>query len=360
MVRTNRAAGRAHDARLARLVRDLERRRRLAAADAATRTRCCAATRSARFRNLLLDVTRDPAMLLWLSGADNAKDAPNENYAREMMELFTLGAGRGYTERDVREQARALTGFRDDVGRRHRARRLPLRPGAARRAARRSIFGKRGDVRLARRRATSASTHPAHPRFFVDEAVELLRPDAAAGRRPRARSSACTRERLRGAARWSRRSCATRRSTAARAWSSRRSSTRPGCCARSAGASTPTRGSWLLRRRRAAALLPAERRRLGRRRAGWTRRPSAAAGRSPTRCLRGSRSTQKRGHRPPDGAADAARRSSRTRCYLLGAPAIRPQTRPRSSLRARRAAARRRGLGARRLPAARRERLRAC
>ncbi|HEY6961455.1 MAG TPA: DUF1800 domain-containing protein [Gaiellaceae bacterium] len=64
------------------------------------------------FEQLLLDVTRDPAMLLWLNGTDNSKDAPNENYAREMMELFTLGADRGaYTERDVREQARSLTGW---------------------------------------------------------------------------------------------------------------------------------------------------------------------------------------------------------------------------------------------------------
>jgi uncharacterized protein (DUF1800 family) len=66
------------------------------------------------FQQLLLLITRDPAMLLWLSGSDNEKGSPNENYAREMMELFTLGAGRGYTERDVREQARALTGFRND------------------------------------------------------------------------------------------------------------------------------------------------------------------------------------------------------------------------------------------------------
>ena len=66
------------------------------------------------FERLLLDVTRDPAMLLWLNGADNHKWAPNENYARELMELFTLGARRGYGERDVREQARALTGFRND------------------------------------------------------------------------------------------------------------------------------------------------------------------------------------------------------------------------------------------------------
>ena len=66
------------------------------------------------FEHLLLAVTRDPAMLLWLNGTDNRKGSPNENYARELMELFTLGAGRGYGERDVREQARALTGFEND------------------------------------------------------------------------------------------------------------------------------------------------------------------------------------------------------------------------------------------------------
>jgi len=66
------------------------------------------------FEDLLLQVTRDPAMLIWLNGTDNSKDSPNENYAREMMELFTLGAGRGYGEQDVRQNARALTGFRND------------------------------------------------------------------------------------------------------------------------------------------------------------------------------------------------------------------------------------------------------
>jgi len=64
------------------------------------------------FEALALAVTRDPAMLLWLNGVENRKDDVNENYARELMELFTLGAGRGYTERDVRQMARALTGFR--------------------------------------------------------------------------------------------------------------------------------------------------------------------------------------------------------------------------------------------------------
>ncbi|MBB4663182.1 DUF1800 domain-containing protein [Conexibacter arvalis] len=67
------------------------------------------------FRPLLRDVTRDPAMQLWLSLADSTKEHPNENYARELMELFTLG--RGYTERDVREASRALTGFRSKWGR---------------------------------------------------------------------------------------------------------------------------------------------------------------------------------------------------------------------------------------------------
>ena len=66
------------------------------------------------FRRILTEITRDPAMLLWLDGSENSKWAPNENYAREMMELFTLGANRGYGERDVRGQARSLTGFRNE------------------------------------------------------------------------------------------------------------------------------------------------------------------------------------------------------------------------------------------------------
>jgi len=64
------------------------------------------------FRALLGAITRDPAMQLFLSLADSPKEAPNENYARELMELFTLGGG--YTERDVREAARALTGYRSE------------------------------------------------------------------------------------------------------------------------------------------------------------------------------------------------------------------------------------------------------
>src|SRR6476646_6059617 len=63
------------------------------------------------FPGLVTRVTENPAMLLYLNGLESEKGAPNENYARELMELFTLGHGSGYTERDVREQARALTGW---------------------------------------------------------------------------------------------------------------------------------------------------------------------------------------------------------------------------------------------------------
>jgi uncharacterized protein (DUF1800 family) len=68
------------------------------------------------FAELARDVTRDPAMLVWLNGTSNTKWDPNENYARELQELFCLGADRGYTETDVRELARALSGFRADWG----------------------------------------------------------------------------------------------------------------------------------------------------------------------------------------------------------------------------------------------------
>lgn len=67
------------------------------------------------FADMMQAVTVNPAMLVGLDGIDNHRWAPNENFARELMELFTLGANRGaYTEQDVREAARALTGWRAD------------------------------------------------------------------------------------------------------------------------------------------------------------------------------------------------------------------------------------------------------
>jgi uncharacterized protein (DUF1800 family) len=62
------------------------------------------------FRTLLGAVTRDPAMLVWLDNRYNTKAHPNENYAREVMELFALGLG-NYSEADVKEGARAFTGW---------------------------------------------------------------------------------------------------------------------------------------------------------------------------------------------------------------------------------------------------------
>lgn len=59
---------------------------------------------------LLVEVATDPAMLIWLDQAQSRKDHPNENFAREVMELFALGEGH-YTERDITEAARALTGW---------------------------------------------------------------------------------------------------------------------------------------------------------------------------------------------------------------------------------------------------------
>jgi uncharacterized protein (DUF1800 family) len=72
------------------------------------------------FRDMLHAVAKDPAMLVYLDGATSRKEAPNENFAREVMELFTLGEateGGHYTEADIRNAARAFTGWsieRDD------------------------------------------------------------------------------------------------------------------------------------------------------------------------------------------------------------------------------------------------------
>lgn len=62
------------------------------------------------FRGLMLAVAQDPAMLSFLDASVNVKGAPNENFAREIMELFTMGVG-NYSEEDIREAARAFTGW---------------------------------------------------------------------------------------------------------------------------------------------------------------------------------------------------------------------------------------------------------
>ncbi len=120
------------------------------------------------FFDLFRAVTIDPAMLQWLNGHENRKGAPNENYAREMMELFSLGADRGaYTEDDIREQARALTGWRSDWSAELGSHNFRFDPKRHDEQAK-TVFGRGGNwswedaVRL-------CVEHPLHPSFFVDK-----------------------------------------------------------------------------------------------------------------------------------------------------------------------------------------------
>ncbi len=69
---------------------------------------------SGSLRALLVGILKDPAMLVYLDNGENVKQHPNENFGRELLELFTMGVGH-YTERDVREAARAFTGWTNDV-----------------------------------------------------------------------------------------------------------------------------------------------------------------------------------------------------------------------------------------------------
>ena len=69
---------------------------------------------SGRLRDLLVSILKDPAMLVFLDNGENVKEHPNENFGRELLELFTMGVG-NYSERDVREAARAFTGWTNDV-----------------------------------------------------------------------------------------------------------------------------------------------------------------------------------------------------------------------------------------------------
>ena len=72
------------------------------------------ANASGRLRELLVGILEDPAMLVYLDNGENVKSHPNENFGRELLELFTMGVG-NYTERDVREAARSFTGWTNDV-----------------------------------------------------------------------------------------------------------------------------------------------------------------------------------------------------------------------------------------------------
>ena len=62
------------------------------------------------FDSLLVRLAKDPAMIVWLDNQDNHSGAINENWARELLELFSMGVG-NYTEEDIKECARAFTGW---------------------------------------------------------------------------------------------------------------------------------------------------------------------------------------------------------------------------------------------------------
>src|SRR4030095_13645362 len=87
---------------------------------------------------LLIEVGKDPAMLIYLDQAQSRKQHPNENFAREVMELFALGEGH-YTEKDIFEAARALTGWTLDQTRQKFAYREFLHDDGEK-----TVFGKTG------------------------------------------------------------------------------------------------------------------------------------------------------------------------------------------------------------------------
>ncbi|MEO5632259.1 DUF1800 domain-containing protein [Gaiella sp.] len=127
------------------------------------------------FDRLLVSITANPAMLIWLSGTDNRKDAPNENYGRELMELFTLGEGNGYTERDVREQARALTGW-TSTWKRGKGQ-TDFRFDSKRHdTGVKTVFGKKGTYAW-RDSASLCVHHPKHAPFFVQKLWSYFIPE---------------------------------------------------------------------------------------------------------------------------------------------------------------------------------------
>jgi uncharacterized protein (DUF1800 family) len=123
------------------------------------------------FAELLVAMGTDPAMLVWLDANTSTKAAPNENYARELMELFALGIG-NYTEADIRQAAKAFTGYQIKDGR------GALNP-RQHDGGQKEVFGKRGaftgeDV------ARLCLDHPACPRFVVRKLYRFLVSDTDA------------------------------------------------------------------------------------------------------------------------------------------------------------------------------------
>jgi uncharacterized protein (DUF1800 family) len=117
------------------------------------------------FAELLQAMSKDPAMMIWLDTVQSKKGQPNENYARELMELFSLGIG-NYTEKDIREAARAITGWEIQNGKFHNN-------TAQFDSSNKTVLGKTGNwkgedvVRI-------CLDQPACPRFIVSKLYRFL------------------------------------------------------------------------------------------------------------------------------------------------------------------------------------------
>jgi uncharacterized protein (DUF1800 family) len=117
------------------------------------------------FATLLTQMGTDPAMLVWLDANTSTKAAPNENYARELMELFSLGIG-NYTETDIRQAAKAFTGYEIKEGKGTLNRRQHD-------TGEKDVFGKKGNF-TGEDIAKLCLDHPACPRFIVRKLYTFL------------------------------------------------------------------------------------------------------------------------------------------------------------------------------------------
>lgn len=130
------------------------------------------------FKDLLFEVSQSPAMLNFLNNQQNKKDHPNENFAREVMELFTMGRG-NYTEKDVREGARAFTGWGYDKTGNFKERKKLHDEGA------KTFLGKTGNFTgtdalhiILEQKATAKFICSKVYRFFVNENIDTNRVNA--------------------------------------------------------------------------------------------------------------------------------------------------------------------------------------
>ncbi len=132
------------------------------------------------FRDLVKAIARDPAMIRYLNNQQNRKSRPNENFARELLELFTMGRG-NYSEQDIKEVARAFTGWSSDLNGEFifRSRQHDYGP--------KTVFGQKGnfdgdeiiDLILAQKQTARFICYKIY-RYFVNEKVDEQRVDTLA------------------------------------------------------------------------------------------------------------------------------------------------------------------------------------